>query len=334
MRKLGYVPNRAAASLRTQRSHTVGLVVTDITNPFFAQMTVGSEEHLAEHNYPLLLSNSSEDLEKQSRLLETMHAYGVDGVLLCPTVGSFPETLERLRRWRLPVVLVARYLYERNVDYVGADNVRGAEMAVEHLIAHGHRRIAFIGGPKGASAWQDRLRGYRNALELFGLPVDDSLSVPSPVSRDGGYAAVCRLIDSPDPPTAVLCYNDVVAFGAMLGARAAGQTPGRDFSVIGFDDIEEAALWQPALTTVSARPREIGMVAARLLLERMANPSATPQQVILPPHLVIRDSCGAHGEGEPQKARGPLWKVYSLLRRGGRRLSRRRRRSARTTQSS
>lgn len=293
MRKLGYVYNRAAASLRTQRSQTIGLIVTDITNPFFAQMTVGSEAHLDQASYGILLSNTSERLGKQARLLETMHEYGVDGVLLCPAMGTPPETVERLRRWRLPFVLVARYLSDVDVDYVGADNVSGAQMAVEHLIALGHRRIAFVGGPSDASARRDRLRGYHSALRRHNLPVDDALSIPSPVTRDGGHRAALRLLDQTDPPAAALCYNDVVAFGVMLGLQAKGKIPGQDFAVVGSDDIDEAALWSPALTTVSTAPHRIGVEAAQLLLERIEHPNGAPRQVILAPRLIVRQSCGA-----------------------------------------
>jgi LacI family transcriptional regulator len=296
MRKLGYVYNRAAASLRTQRSQAVGLVVTDITNPFFAQMTIGSEAQLEQADHAVLLANTSDKLAKQDRLLEAMHEYGVDGILFCPAKGTSPDTIERLRRWHLPFVLVTRYLFEVEADYVGADNVLGAEMAVEHLLANGHRRIAMIGGPADSSARRERRRGYCNALERRGLNVDESLSIASPVTRDGGHRAILELLKPPDPPTAALCYNDVVAFGVMLGLQAAGRVPGEDFSVVGFDDIEEAALWRPALTTVSIAPRQIGVEAARLLLERIAGPDGSPRQTILPPKLVVRDSSCPYSE--------------------------------------
>ena len=292
MQRLGYVYNRAAASLRTRRSRTIGLVVTDMTNPFFAQMTVGCEARLGEVNYALLLAITSEELAKQDRLLSTMHEYGVDGVLLCPAKDTTPETIEHLRRWRLPFVLVTRYLFDTDADYVGADNVLGAELAIEHLLTLGHRRISFVGGPADSSARQDRWRGYCRALERYGVPVDDRLSIASPVTRDGGHQAILELPKCPDPPTATLCYNDIVALGAMLGLQAAGRMPGRTFGVVGFDDIEEAALWRPALTTVSIAPHRIGTEAARLLLERIADPGGPPQQVILPPRLVVRESSG------------------------------------------
>ncbi len=292
MQKLGYVYNRTAASLRAQRSNTVGLAVTDITNPFFAELAVGIETHLDEARYTVLLTNTAEKLDKQDRLLTTMQGYQIDGLLLCPARGTTLETLENLRRWGLPFVLITRYLPGSDVDYVGADNIAGAEMAVEHLLALGHRRIAFLGGPSDSSARHDRLTGYRNALTGHGLTPDDALSVTSPVTRDGGYAAMQTLLDRLDPPTAALCYNDVVAFGAMLALQAAGLTPGPDFSVVGFDNIADSALWHPALTTVSITPHQIAEEAVRLLLDRIAHPDDDARQIVLPPELIVRDSSG------------------------------------------
>ncbi len=292
MQKLGYVYNRAAASLRAQRSHTVGLAVTDITNPFFAELAVGIEAHLDEARYTVLLTNTAERLDKQDRLLATMQGYQIDGLLLCPARGTTLSTVDHLRKANLPFVLITRYLPGSDVDYVGADNIAGATMAIEHLLMLGHRRIAFLGGPADSSARQDRLTGYQRALATHGVPVDSTLSVTSPVTREGGRDAMRALLARPSPPTAVLCYNDVVAFGAMLALDAAGQTPGEDVSIVGFDNIADSALWHPALTTVSIPPRRIGEEAVRLLLNRIAHPDDAPQQIALSPELIVRDSTG------------------------------------------
>jgi LacI family transcriptional regulator len=298
MSSLGYVPHRGAASLRTQRSGTIGLVIPDITNPFFAEMTVGIEAELDQAEHTVLLGNTAERLSKQDRLLATMHEHRADGVLLCPVEDTQPDTLSSLDGWRLPHVLFVRYIEGIDADYVGADNVGGAQLAVEHLIEHGHRRIAFAGGPANASARHDRLRGYRRALERHGLPIDESLQPTSPTTQHGGSRAMRALLERPDPPTAVLCYNDVVAFGATFAVQANGGRVGRDVAIIGFDDISEAALWHPPLTTISAAPRRIGEEAARLLLERIAQPERPPRQVILSPRLIVRGSCGTHDNDE------------------------------------
>ena len=297
MRKLGYVYHRGAASLRTQRSNTVGLIVPDVTNPFFAEMTVGIEQRLDQAQHVVLLGNTAETLGKQERLLAMMQEYRADGVLLCPANDTSTQTIVRLRQARLPFVLFTRYIDGVEADYVGADNVRGAELAIEHLVGLGHQRIAFVGGPANSSARRDRLQGYRTALEQHGLLIDPALQLTSPTTREGGHQCIHTLLELPGPPTAVLCYNDIVAFGVMLGLQASGLTPGRDVAVIGFDDIAEAGLWRPALTTVAISPRQIGEEAARLLLERIAAPDAAARQIILQAKLIVRQSCGAAVSG-------------------------------------
>jgi LacI family transcriptional regulator len=199
----------------------------------------------------------------------------------------------------MPVVLVVRDLFfDNDTDYVGPDNVLGAKLAVEHLIAHGHRRIAFIGGPAQSAPRRDRLLGYRSALEQHNLSVDETLLPTSATTRMGGYQAILSLLMQNDPPTAALCYNDIVAFGVMLGLQAHGRMPGQDFAVIGFDDIADAALWYPPLTTVSIAPYQMGATGAQRLLERIASPDDPPRRIILPPSLVIRASCGPHDNNE------------------------------------
>src|SRR5262249_39084985 len=144
-----------------------------------------------------------------------------------------------------------------------------------------------------SSARRDRLQGFRNALVQHGLPVDPVLQLTCSTTREGGYQCIRTLLGLPVPPTAVLCYNDIVAFGVMLGLQASGHMPGRDVAGIGFDDIAEAGLWRPALTTVAISPHQIGKEAARLLLERIAVPDAAARQIILQPKLIVRQSCGA-----------------------------------------
>ncbi|CAN0411008.1 unnamed protein product, partial [Laminaria digitata] len=290
MRALGYVYNRAAANLRSQRSQTIGLVVTDITNPFFAELAINIETQLDDANYAVMLSNTLDNLEKQDRLLQAMRGHQVDGLLLCPAEGSAIETIETLKQWQMPFVLVARYIAGSDADYAGADNILGAEMAIDHLVEQGHKRIAFIGGAATSSARSDRLKGYQNALRRHGIPLEPALSITSPVSRDGGFDALSKLFALETPPSAALCYNDVVAFGALLGLQAKNITPGEQFAIVGFDDIADAALVRPALTTVSIQPAAIGRAAIDLLLNRIESPQEKLQQVILPPRVVVRQS--------------------------------------------
>ena len=289
VKKLGYVPNLQAASLRTQQSFTIGLAITDITNPFYAELTSGIEMALMNANYIPLLGSTSDDLEHQDRLLDTMLGRSVDGIVLCPARGTRPENLEQLMQ-RVPTVLVTRYISGVDADYVGIDNELGARRAVSHLIEKGHSRIAFIGGPIDSSARQDRMAGYISMLEKHDIVPDPALMVASAVTRQGGFEAIQAVLELEERPTAALCYNDVVAFGTMLGLNKIRKMPGEDFAVVGFDDVAEAALWSPALTTIAGTPHLMGEEAAKLLLARIVRPDRSTRQVILPSQLIIRES--------------------------------------------
>ena len=292
MRQLGYVYHRAAASLRTQRTHAVGLIVTDITNPFFAEIIVAIEDKLGNAGYVTLLGNTSETVSKQERLIATMQEYPADGLLLCPAMDRSTTVAKRIQNCRIPRVLFVRSLPGVDCDYVGVDNVFGAQSAVEHLVVLGHRRIAFIGGASDVSSRKERVTGYENALRKSRCHVDPSRILTSPPNRQGGYQAMQQLLRLPEIPTAALCFNDMVALGAMQALSAAGKTAGQDFALVGFNDVAEAALCRPALTTIATTPGKIGEAAAELLLDRIAHPTQPNRKLILRPRLIVRESCG------------------------------------------
>jgi LacI family transcriptional regulator len=291
IRKLGYVYHRGAASLRMQQSHAIGLIVSDITNPFFAEVIVAIEERLAVVGFVTLLGNTSEDRAKQERLIKTMREFPADGLLICPSLDlESPQTPLKLGG-ALPVVAFVRRA--PGLDYAGTDNAHGAQLAVEHLYGIGHRRIAFLGGSPQRSTGEERLQGYRQALARRHLPFDPLLVVPSVPNRRGGYDGLHKLLNLEHPPTAALCFNDVVALGAMEALQQSGLKPGADFGIVGFNNIPEAAQSVPALTTVDSAPRQLGETAAELLLKRIERRDAPKQTVILQPRLVVRQSCGA-----------------------------------------
>lgn len=289
--KLGYVYNRGAAKLRTQQSHTIGLVVTDIRNPFYAELTVGAEEQLEQTGYVVLLANTSDSSTKQASYLETVLEHGVDGLLLCSATDTSRSDIEFISR-QIPVVQFVRRIDGIELDYVGADHTQGTQMAVEHLIEHGHERIAYIGGPVQSSARLERINGYQQALAQHDLSIDNSIILPTGSGRQAGYEAILHLLETPHPPTAVMCYNDVIAFGVMLGLQSRGMVPAHDIAVIGFDNIADAETWHPRLTSVSGDPIAIGEHAVNRLLARIHNPELEIEEIILPTSLVIRDSCG------------------------------------------
>ncbi len=289
---LGYVYNQRAASLRTRRSYTIGLIIKDVSNPFNAELTSGAESQLADHDYSLVLVTTDDDLDKQSRMIKTMLERDVDGLILSPVAQTRTESMRDLTQF-CPMVLLTQYYSKLAVDCVGMDNENGTERAIEHLIQQGHRRIAFVGGYNSTLTRQRRLHSYRDTLRQHGIAFDPALCIASPVTRRGGYDAIHQLLSMPQPPSAAYCYSDVIAFGVMLGLRAASMEAGKDFSVIGFDDVPEATLWHPSLTTVSADPRGLGENAAQLMLRRISTPDAPVRRVIMPSHLVLRDSTAA-----------------------------------------
>jgi LacI family transcriptional regulator len=289
--ELGYVYNRRAASLRASRTKTVGLIVCELTNPFFAELTVGVDAALDAGGYVAFVANTAESIERQQRFLQRMREQNVDGVVVCPAAGTRLDVLHQLQQWRMPCVQTLRFLSEREGDYAGSDYELGLEQVTEHLVRLGHRRIAFLTGDKQHSATRERRAGFTNAMRRHRL--DDGLVLEIPLTRRAGAEAVEILLNRIDRPTAAICYNDVVALGMLMGLHARGLTPGKDLAVTGVDDIPEAAMSLPGLTTVSTSPREVGKVAAELLLRRIADPQGSPERVVLPTRLIVRQSCGA-----------------------------------------
>jgi LacI family transcriptional regulator len=272
------------------------------------------ERVLDEKGYSVYLANCAEDPAKQRRLLAHLAEYNVEGVLLCPARGTTADDLAGVTRRALPCVLVARYLSGVTLDYVGADNRLGARLATEHLVGCGHRRIAFIGGPLASSARRDRIAGYRAALKTAGLAFREDLAVVSEVTREGGRQCIRELLALRSPPTAAVCYNDVVAIGVMNGLAEVGIRPGAGFAVVGFDDIADAAQWVPPLSTVANPSRSIAETAAELLLRRLAAPRSARRFVTLKASLVVRDSSRPAGEAvpAPRPGDGPAAKPRNI----------------------
>lgn len=290
-REVGYVYNRSAANLRKQCSDIIGLVVGDIANPFFAELAAGVNDVLTNAGKMLFLASYDESTTRQDALLERLSEQSVDGMLLCPAAGSDEGLIERLQHWQTPCVQLLRHLPHAPFDYVSADYCSGVEQIVDHLVALGHRQIAFIGGDKLHSATLERLKGFEQAMQRHGL--DPQRRFPIEPTRHNGRALVPELLARHPDLTAAVCFNDVTAFGLMSGLRRAGLIPGQDLAITGFDNVDEAEDRIPALTTVDSHAYEMGRQAARRLLERIAAPDQPPQQIILPAQLIVRASCGA-----------------------------------------
>jgi len=291
MAELGYVHNRGAAAMRSRKSGVIAMSVNDLANPYFAGLTSSVERALQQIDRTVLLTDVREDPRLQARFIEKMRGYNVDGLILCPAhTTDVAQLLAQLRTTPFPCVLVSRDLAGSGLDYVGYDHCRGMALAVRHLIDLGHERIALLGGSHHTWVGRERLAGYRQALQAAGLHHDVSLEIEGELTRASGVSLLNRVLDMPVPPTAAACANDIVAFGVMLGLRRRGLEPGVDFSVTGNDDLPEAELWTPSLTTLSIDFDEIGRQAASLLLERIENPAAPIRQVTLPVQLNTRNS--------------------------------------------
>ncbi|MGP2491462.1 LacI family DNA-binding transcriptional regulator [Mesorhizobium sp. PUT5] len=287
---LGYVYNRGAASLRTDSTHIVGLVVHDITNPYFAEIVAAIQRELISHQLVAFLGDTRDSPELQRSFVDTVREYNVDGIIMSPAQGSDPELIARLRQWRLPCVLFSRNLAGVEVDCVVGDNHGGMLQHTRYLLSLGHRRIAFIGANDQISTGHERLQGYLAGLREAGITPDPQLVVPCPPTRVDAHNALISLLQLADPPTAAACFNDVTAFGAMLAVQNLGLKIGRDVSITGYDDVAEAQLWRPALTTQRISCEDIGREAVRLLLRRIADRGAAVERVTIPLDFKVRQT--------------------------------------------
>lgn len=289
---LGYVYNRGAANLRSARSNTVGMVINDLANPFFAELAVGIERVFQTAGFIPFIANTTESPVRQAEVLRSMSEHDIAGLIICPARGTRAAEIETFTSRGFPILLAMRRLAGLRVSSVAPDNFRGARRATEHLIALGHKRIAFFGGYADMSAQAERSGGYLAAIEAAGLPVNRSLVVEGVPNREGGFAAIERVLDMAEPPTAALCFNDVVAFGVLAGLEKRGLSAGRDFGLVGFDDVREARHTNPALTTVHVDSLALGERAAHAVL-RMIHGDTRPEEHIGDVQLIVRESCGA-----------------------------------------
>jgi DNA-binding LacI/PurR family transcriptional regulator len=272
-RAIGYIYNRRAASLRTSRSGIVGVVVHDIMNPFFAEILKSIETELDRSRQTFILSNHYDQLEKQRTFMDTLLQLGADGVIMS-----------------LPVVLIARSVEGVHAPVFRGDDAYGIGLATNHLISLGHTRIAMIGGTDQTSTGRDRYRGYVQAMEKAGLEVRPDWRIAGPRTKQGGFEVAPQFLALKDKPTAAVCWNDLTAIGLMNGIARAGLVPGEDISVTGYDDLEEAAIATPALTTVWNGQREVGRRAARALLDQLNGVEVSSMQELIKPELHIRQS--------------------------------------------
>ncbi|MEU5564316.1 LacI family DNA-binding transcriptional regulator [Micromonospora musae] len=288
MRDLDYRPNAVARNLRLSQTSLWAVIISDIGNPFFTSMVRGVEDVAQGAGYSVVLCNSDEDPEKESRYIAAALAERMAGVIISTSGRS--TAINRLVEARIPVVAIDRQLRGVTIDTVLVDNVQGAEMATTHLLDTGYQRVACITGPRRISTASQRLRGYQRALRAAGREVSDGLIRYADFREEGGYQAMASLLDSDNPPDSVFATNNLMTVGAVECLVDRGVRVPASFGVVGFDDIPWAHLVKPSLSTVSQPTYDLGRAAAVLLTERIANPTRPPSTVTLSTGLQVRES--------------------------------------------
>jgi LacI family transcriptional regulator len=287
--QLHYRPSSIARGLATQRTGTLGVVVPDISNPFFASIVRSAEEEAYAKDYSVFLGNTNEDPEREVAVLQSLEDKHVDGLILCSSRLEDDTLFEILERFPT-AVLVFR---EKNGADVGAftiDDVFGGQAAIEHLLRSGHRNIGLISGPPISLSAYGRLKGYQAALQVADIPVNDRWIRHSHPAVEGGQEAAYDLLKDNPEITALFCHNDLVAVGAMQACAELGLKVPDDIAIIGYDDIRLAELVSPALTTLRIPRSEIGTKTMQMLLEQIEVESAAPKEVHLKPELIVRAS--------------------------------------------
>ncbi len=297
-RQLGYQPNALARSLRVGKTNMFALIIPDITNPFFAELSKGAEDATASYGYSLIICNTEDRPEPEEEYIRALRERQIDGFLVA-TAHNGGTSARKLIEANYPLVLVNRRMRGVRTGYVVADDASGAKDAVNYLIQLGHRRIAHISGYLHADTARRRLDAYVSTMTSHGLAQETrDLTVESDFTFKGGQDAMTALLELPERPTAVFVANDVMALGAMTITQARGIRVPDDISIVGFNDIALAQYSYPRLTTVRTPSYEMGALAAQMLLKRVKGEDANPPGIVMRSELVIRDSTAPRGSPE------------------------------------
>jgi LacI family transcriptional regulator len=298
---LDYVPNRIARGLISQKTQTIGLIVPDFVNPFFAPVVRGAETAARRAGYRVLLCNSEGDLRLEREYIEDLVSHRVEGLLLAPASDRSRGSILALLRGGFPLVLIDRALPNVDCDLIVSDSAAGARRLVEHLIAIGHRHIAHITDVDDTSTGRERLRGYREALEHAGIPIQEELVFRTTVDQMGGYRAAQQILAMDRLPTAIFTVNNMTVVGAMQALREQGLTVPKDMGLVCFDDVEHLAVLSPFLTVVDQPAETFGSLGAQLLFERITGKAGLrSRRIVLQTDLIVRESCCTNS-GVPQR---------------------------------
>jgi LacI family transcriptional regulator len=298
MKELGYRPNAVARNLRRRQTSTIGLLLPGLVNPYFADVAEGVETAAAEAGFTVVLCQSGFDHKRELRCIEALIDDRIAGLVWVP-LGDSEESIVRLTQFAIPMVLLDRVpvsmldpVRAGLIRLVSTDNVLGGELATRHLLELGHRRIGLISMTTELTHNRGRLIGHQRALEEAGIPFDESLVVEGGYGYEHGRSSALRLLDTPDPPTAILANYDVLAIGAIAGIAERGLRVPDDISIVGFDDIEAARFAQPPLTTVAQPKEEMGRRGVEVLAKLINDDEPPPGTAEMSVELVVRKSTG------------------------------------------
>jgi DNA-binding LacI/PurR family transcriptional regulator len=288
---LGYRPSAIARSLATKRTKTIGVVVTSIADPFIADVISGVEEAANDHGYSVFLANSNANPDREVKVVHSFHERRVDGILVTASrVGALYVPL--LSQLKVPIVLINNQHPDGTDEFIYSvtiDNIKASTEVMRHLIGLGHKRIAYIGDRGGLQSDNERLAGYRQGLALVGYPFLPELVVHGDGKPEGGGRAMEQLLALSEPPTAVFCYNDMSALGALRVLYGRGIKVPEDLSLVGFDDLAIASYTSPLLTTVSQPKQQMGRMAMEILIKLLSRVDSKTN-IKVEGELIIRES--------------------------------------------
>ena len=291
--KMSYTPNAIARGLVMKQTLTLGLIIPDITNPFYPEVARGIEDGATEGGFSIFLCNTNWERKREVHYLRLLAEKRVDGIILAP-IDNEVEAVESGLTGKIPVVYVSNAPRRTEHSFVVIDNILGGFLATEHLIRAGHRTIGFVGSTEDSLAIAARLKGYRRALKKYGLPVEKKYIQLGEFKQETGYRIVRRMIAEGDYPRAVFAENDLLALGILQGVKASGLSVPGDVAVVGFDDIPFAGFPEVQLTTINQPKYEMGRKAAEILLEQIEGSAGVQpvqiRQIYLKPQLVVRKS--------------------------------------------
>jgi LacI family transcriptional regulator len=294
--ELGFVRNASAHQLRAGKSRHLGLIVLDVTNPFFTEVARGVEDVASEAGYIVILCNSDDSVEKERRYLRVLEEQRTAGILITPVLNDI-NNLQRLRQQETAVVLLDRTSQERDICSVAVDDIRGGELAAQHLLELGHRRIALVRGPLSIRQYAERRQGMYQAIEAAGLePAHVLLEIAVEAQNaQTGEQCVEECLSHESRPTAIFCMNDLLALGVMRGLSLRGIAVPEGIALMGYDDVEFASALAPSLTSIRQPKYQLGRAAGALLLEEISHEGHQHQQIVYEPELIIRASTQPKG---------------------------------------